>query len=89
MASVYGSPTCECDDGGTPKWGGLEVGVRYSLYEPSMAQSDDQVSDVSAMVGYKFTRLPFRLIAQYTLRMESAAASISNDSVDLLTQLQW
>lgn len=88
MVSLYGAPQCNCRDG-KPLLGGFELGVRYAIFEPSMAQSDDQTSDFAVMVGYKLEKVPLRILAQYTLRFEAPAATLNNDSLDLLAQLQW
>lgn len=68
---------------------GLEAGVRYARYEPSNAQTNDQLQDVAAMVGYRVKGSPARILVQYTLRIEEANASVANDSVDALAQITF
>ena len=68
---------------------GLEAAVRGAWYEPSSAQTDDQVIELAAMVGWRPFKLPFRVLAQYTHREEEAKASYPNDSVDLMLHAVW
>jgi hypothetical protein len=68
---------------------GLEVAGRFAYLEPSSAQSDDQVTEVAAMVGWKPFKLPFRVLVQYTHRGEEVRATYSNDSVDLMLHAVW
>lgn len=68
---------------------GLEVGVRGAFYEPSAAQSDDQVTELVGMLGWRPFELPFRLVLQYTHRIEEARASYSNNSVDAMLHAVW
>lgn len=68
---------------------GLEAAVRGAWYEPSNAQTDDQVVELAAMIGWRPFKLPFRVLAQYTHREEEARASYPNDSVDLMIHAVW
>lgn len=68
---------------------GLEGAARFAFYEPSAAQSDDQVMEIAAMVGWKPFELPFRVLVQFTHRNEEARATYSNDSVDLMLHAVW
>lgn len=68
---------------------GLEGAVRGAFYEPSSAQTDDQVIEIAAMVGWRPFKLPFRVLAQYTHREEEARASYPNDSVDVMLHAVW
>lgn len=68
---------------------GLEGAVRGAFYEPSTAQTDDQVIEVAAMVGWRPFELPFRVLVQYTHREEESRASYANDSVDLMLHAVW
>ena len=68
---------------------GLEAAARFAYFEPSAAQSDDQVMEVAAMVGWKPFELPFRVLLQYTHRNEEARATYSNDSVDVMLHAVW
>lgn len=68
---------------------GLEAAARFAYFEPSAAQSDDQVMEVAAMVGWKPFELPFRVLLQYTHRNEEARSTYSNDSVDMMIHAVW
>ena len=41
------------------------------------------------MVGYRLKDFPARILVQYTLRAEEAAAQVNNDSVDALAQVTF
>lgn len=68
---------------------GIEGGVRFAWYEPSVADVKDQVTEIAAMLGYRFTRLPLRIALQYTHRGEEAGVSYPNDALDLMAQVTW
>ncbi|MFZ5444949.1 MAG: hypothetical protein ACOZQL_33475 [Myxococcota bacterium] len=68
---------------------GLEGAVRAAWYEPSTAQTDDQVIEVTAMVAWRPFQLPFRVLLQYTHREEEKLASYANESVDLMLHARW
>lgn len=68
---------------------GVEVGARYARYAPSDAQLNDELSEVTAMVGYRLKRIPARILAQYTLRMEEQAVAVGNDSIDVMAQVTF
>jgi hypothetical protein len=68
---------------------GLEAAVRFAWYEPSSAQADDQISELTAMVGWRPFELPFRVLLQYTHREEEQKVSIPNDSLDLMIHAVW
>lgn len=68
---------------------GLEAAARFAWFEPSGAQTDDQVMELAAMVGWKPFELPFRVLVQYTHRNEEARASYPNDSVDMMLHAVW
>lgn len=68
---------------------GLEGAARFAWYEPSRAQTDDQVIELAAMVGWRPFKLPFRVLAQYTHRNEERPVSYPNDSVDLMLHAIW
>ena len=68
---------------------GLEAAARFAFFEPSNAQTDDQVVEVAAMVGWRPFELPFRILVQYTHRNEEARATYSNDSVDAMIHAVW
>jgi hypothetical protein len=68
---------------------GLEAAARFAFYEPSNAQTDDQVIEVAAMVGWRPFKLPFRVLVQYTHRNEETGASYANDSVDAMLHAVW
>jgi hypothetical protein len=68
---------------------GLEAGVRVAYYEPSNLQPSDQQLEAAAMLGYRASFFPGRLILQYTLRVEEPSASIGNNSIDLMVQVSF
>ncbi len=68
---------------------GLEAAVRLAYYEPSSQQVSDEVTEFTAMLGWRPFRLPFRVLAQYTHRGEDAAVGYANDSVDLMLHAVW
>ena len=68
---------------------GLEAAMRLAYYEPSSQQVSDQVTELTAMVGWRPFHLPFRVLAQYTHRGEEAAVGYANDSVDLMLHAVW
>lgn len=68
---------------------GLEAALRLAYYEPSSAQLVDQVTELTAMVGWRPFHLPFRVLAQYTHRGEEAPVGYANDSVDLMLHAVW
>ncbi|MHB8874385.1 MAG: porin [Myxococcaceae bacterium] len=68
---------------------GVEGGVRFASYDPSSIVPTDRVMEGAAMVGYRLSEVPLRVLAQYTLRLEEPSVSISNDSVDVMAQVTW
>lgn len=68
---------------------GIEAGARYSFFEPSNAQVDDVIHEVTALVGWRMRQAPLRVVLQYTHRSEEVAVSLANDSVDLMLQATW
>jgi hypothetical protein len=68
---------------------GLEGAVRGAFFEPSTAQSDDTVIELTAMIGWRPFKLPFRVLLQYTHRQEEAGVAYDNDSVDLMLHARW
>lgn len=68
---------------------GLELGARYAYYEPSTAQVDDVVNEISGMVGFRLSAVPLRAVLQYTYRGEEPAVALENHSVDLMVQATW
>lgn len=68
---------------------GLEAAARFAFYEPSNAQTDDQVIEIAAMVGWRPFELPFRVLVQYTHRNEETRAAFPNDSVDAMIHAVW
>jgi hypothetical protein len=67
---------------------GLEGAVRAAVLEPSSAQVADQVTEVTAMAGYRFAP-GARLLVQYRLHAEEPATTIANDSVDAMLHVTW
>jgi hypothetical protein len=68
---------------------GIEAGIRYAFLEPSDLQAGDQLMEAAAMVGYRATFFPGRVILQYTLRMEEQARTVNNNSLDAMIQLSF
>lgn len=68
---------------------GLEGGVRFTYFEPSSTQVDDQLIEIAAMAGYRFKAWPVRTILQFTHRQEAAAVAVPNDSLDAMIQVTW
>ena len=62
---------------------GLEAALRYAYLEPSNAQTDDRVQEISAMIGYRPFKGPIRVVLQYEHREEETAVAIGNDSLIL------
>jgi hypothetical protein len=68
---------------------GIEAAGRFAWFEPSGAQTQDQIIEVAAMVGWRPFKLPFRVLAQYTHREEEAGVGYPNDSVDVMIHARW
>ncbi|MGA9524107.1 MAG: hypothetical protein WBV82_21785 [Myxococcaceae bacterium] len=68
---------------------GLEAGARFAYLEPNDRQPFDQLTETSAMVGYRVKNFPARLVLQYTLRGEESGVAIGNDSLDALAQVTF
>lgn len=68
---------------------GLEVAARFAWLEPSQVQTDDQIMEIAAMIGWRPFKLPFRVVLQYTHREEEKKASYPNDNVDLMFHAVW
>ncbi len=68
---------------------GLEAALRFAYLEPSSAQEADQVTELTALVGWRPFRLPFRILGQYTHRGEEGPVAYPNDSVDLMLHAVW
>ncbi|MBX5483502.1 MAG: hypothetical protein IRZ16_16900 [Myxococcaceae bacterium] len=68
---------------------GIEAGVRFDRLEPSDVQTNDMLTEIIGMVGYRVKGFPARILAQYTHRIEEPGASIDNDSVDALAQITF
>ena len=67
---------------------GLEGALRGAVMEPSTGQQADQVTEVTAMVGYRLAK-GTRLLAQYRLHAEEKATTVANDSVDAMLHVTW
>jgi|CXWL01.1.fsa_nt_gi hypothetical protein len=59
----------------------LEGAVRYSRLEPSAAQSDDAIHEISGMVGIGLLGGPVRIALQFDHREEESPVAIDNDTV--------
>ena len=71
------------------KASGMELAVRGTAFEPSSVDPQDQLLELSAMVGYRFGDWPARLALQYTARYEQPEAAIDNNSVDAMVQVNF
>ncbi|MBM4381188.1 MAG: hypothetical protein FJ086_18095 [Deltaproteobacteria bacterium] len=67
---------------------GLEGAVRGAVLEPSSGQQADQVTEVTAMAGYRLAK-GTRLLVQYRLHAEEKATTVANDSVDAMLHVTW
>ncbi len=68
---------------------GLSAGVRLALFEPSVADLSDNVTEVSVMLSWQLKAAPLRVVLQYTHREEVAGVSVPNDAVDAMLQATW
>ncbi len=68
---------------------GLEAGARFAYLEPSDRQPFDQLTEASAMVGYRVKDFPARFLLQYTMRGEESGVAIANDGLDALAQVSF
>ncbi len=68
---------------------GLEGAVRLTLYDPYNSDPTDDITELSAMLGWKMRRAPLRLMLQYTHRSEAQRVSVPNDGLDALLQITW
>ncbi|MBI3183134.1 MAG: hypothetical protein HYZ28_13430 [Myxococcales bacterium] len=69
---------------------GLEGGVRFAFYEPSSVEPDDNLTELSLMLGFRCRKAPIRFLVQYTLRGEEPAVAIGyNNSIDAMAQVSW
>ena len=66
---------------------GFEGAARVARLEPSSAQVDDQVTEITVMAGWRILGGPARLILEYRQRVEEPAASIDNNSVNAMIHL--
>ncbi len=68
---------------------GLSGGVRFALYNPSAADPNDDVTEVSVMLGWQLKVAPVRVVLQYTHRDEAPGVSVANDDLDAMLQVAW
>lgn len=68
---------------------GFEAALRATWLEPSSAMKDDAVTEGAVMVAYRPDKKPFRVLAQYTMRMEEPKVAYPNDSVDVMLHATW
>lgn len=68
---------------------GLSGGVRFALLDPSAADPNDNVNELSVMLGWQLKAAPLRVILQYTHREEAAGVAVANDDVDAMVQVSW
>jgi hypothetical protein len=68
---------------------GLEAGVRFAFLEPSTAQTNDQLNELAVMLGYRFKKVPMRIMVQYTHNGEEPAVAIDNDAIDAMVSVAW
>ena len=68
---------------------GLSGGVRFALFDPSSADKNDNVTEITVMLSWQLTAAPLRLVLQYTHRDEAPGVSVANDAVDAMLQATW
>ncbi len=68
---------------------GLSGGVRFAQFDPSNADPNDNVTEVTAMLGWQLKAAPLRVLLQYTHRGESPGVSVANDGLDAMLQVTW
>ena len=68
---------------------GLSGGVRFALFNPSNADPNDDVTEISVMIGWQLKVAPLRVVLQYTHRDEAPGVSIANDDLDAMLQVAW
>jgi hypothetical protein len=68
---------------------GIAGGVRLALFDPSKADPNDNVTEISVMLSWQLSAAPLRILVQYTHRDESAGVSVPNDAVDAMLQATW
>ncbi len=68
---------------------GVEAGARFAYLEPNDRQPFDQLTETSAMVGYRVKNFPARFVLQYTLRGEESGVAIGNDGLNALAQVTF
>lgn len=78
---------------------GLELGYRFSFYDPRMTTTDgvetldvaayDQVIHHTAGLRYRCSSLPVLMLAEFTHAQESASRSVNNDRVEAALQVTF
>ncbi|MFT3837552.1 MAG: hypothetical protein QM723_11205 [Myxococcaceae bacterium] len=68
---------------------GLEGAVRLTIYDPSHADPTDDITEISAMLGWRMKSAPLRVLVQYTHREEAQGVSVPNDGLDAMLQVTW
>ena len=68
---------------------GLSGGVRFALLNPSNADPNDDVTEVTVMLGWQLKAAPLRVLLQYTHRDEAPGVSVANDDLDAMLQVAW
>ncbi len=65
---------------------GIQVGYRYAYYEPNSTIPASELQEHDFLLAYPFPRLPVRLVAQYSHRVEDPSLALFNDGVDVMVQ---
>ena len=68
---------------------GLSAGVRFAQFDPSSADTSDNVTEVAVMLSWQVKAAPLRVLLQYTHRDEAPGVSVANDAVDAMLQATW
>lgn len=68
---------------------GLEAGVRFTVFNPSSAQPEANLTELAAILAWQLRAWPLRVVLQYTHRAEPVAVAFANDSVDVLFRANW
>lgn len=68
---------------------GLAGAIRFALLDPSSADPNDNVSELSVMLSWTMKRAPLRVLLQYTHREEAPGVAVANDGLDAMLQVTW
>lgn len=68
---------------------GLAGGVRVAVFDPSAADPNDNVIEMTAVLSWQLKAAPVRLLVQFTHREEAPGVSVANDGLDAMLQATW